>query len=114
MRFVIVQRRVSVELTEGGVFTVASPAGGAPPHSLHLTALVQLVKEIPEFLFGEISPESESGGVGLDGERLSPEGESDSGLCSPCAAQSPPAPRWSRPAHKPREHICPQKGMGGW
>ncbi|XP_039109844.1 protein KRBA1 isoform X2 [Hyaena hyaena] len=48
------------------------PLGGAPPHSLHLTALVQLVKEIPEFLFGEISPESESGGVGLDGERASP------------------------------------------
>uniref|UniRef100_A0A8C9CWR6 KRAB-A domain containing 1 n=1 Tax=Panthera leo TaxID=9689 RepID=A0A8C9CWR6_PANLE len=49
------------------------PLGGAPPHSLHLTALVQLVKEIPEFLFGEVNPESESWGAGLDGERASPE-----------------------------------------
>uniref|UniRef100_A0A8C8WCW6 KRAB-A domain containing 1 n=1 Tax=Panthera leo TaxID=9689 RepID=A0A8C8WCW6_PANLE len=49
------------------------PQGGAPPHSLHLTALVQLVKEIPEFLFGEVNPESESWGAGLDGERASPE-----------------------------------------
>ncbi|XP_072621150.1 protein KRBA1 isoform X32 [Vulpes vulpes] len=50
-------------------------AGGAPPHSLHLTALVQLVKEIPEFLFGEVSPEGESGSgaVSLDGERGSPD-----------------------------------------
>ncbi|XP_057160451.1 protein KRBA1 [Ursus arctos] len=51
------------------------PPGGAPPHSLHLTALVQLVREIPEFLFGEVGPESESGSaaVSLDGERGSPE-----------------------------------------
>uniref|UniRef100_A0A8C0JYL5 KRAB-A domain containing 1 n=1 Tax=Canis lupus dingo TaxID=286419 RepID=A0A8C0JYL5_CANLU len=51
------------------------PLGGAPPHSLHLTALVQLVKEIPEFLFGEVSPEGESGSgaVSLDGERGSPD-----------------------------------------
>ncbi|XP_058388488.1 protein KRBA1 isoform X3 [Diceros bicornis minor] len=47
------------------------PPGGGPQHSLHLTALVQLVKEIPEFLFGEVSPES--GGTSLDGERASPE-----------------------------------------
>uniref|UniRef100_A0A452SD48 KRAB-A domain containing 1 n=1 Tax=Ursus americanus TaxID=9643 RepID=A0A452SD48_URSAM len=56
--------------------------GGGPPgepvgegHSLHLTALVQLVREIPEFLFGEVGPESESGSaaVSLDGERGSPE-----------------------------------------
>ncbi|KAM5302628.1 protein KRBA1 isoform 2-T2 [Glossophaga mutica] len=45
--------------------------GGAPQHSLHLTALVQLVKEIPGFLFGEVSPES--GGASLDGERPGPE-----------------------------------------
>ncbi|XP_074171265.1 protein KRBA1 isoform X4 [Rhinolophus sinicus] len=45
--------------------------GGAPQHSLHLTALVQLVKEIPGFLFGEVSPESR--GASLDGERVSPE-----------------------------------------
>uniref|UniRef100_A0A8C0DHX8 KRAB-A domain containing 1 n=1 Tax=Balaenoptera musculus TaxID=9771 RepID=A0A8C0DHX8_BALMU len=45
-------------------------AGGAPQHSLHLSALVQLVKEIPEFLFGEVSPES--GGASLDGEGASP------------------------------------------
>ncbi|XP_074235035.1 protein KRBA1 isoform X4 [Saimiri boliviensis] len=54
------------------------PQGGQPHHSLHLTALVQLVKEIPEFLFGEVkgamdSPESESRGASLDGERASPE-----------------------------------------
>ncbi|XP_004408931.1 PREDICTED: protein KRBA1 [Odobenus rosmarus divergens] len=51
------------------------PRGGTPPHSLHLTALVQLVKEIPEFLFGEVSPESESGSgaVSPDGEQGSPE-----------------------------------------
>ncbi|XP_045421038.1 protein KRBA1 isoform X3 [Lemur catta] len=52
------------------------PQGGQPRHSLHLTALVQLVKEIPEFLFGEVrgamnSPES--GGASPDGERASPE-----------------------------------------
>ncbi|XP_066897980.1 protein KRBA1 isoform X2 [Kogia breviceps] len=47
------------------------PLGGAPQHSLHLSALVQLVKEIPEFLFGEVSPES-SGGASLDGEGASP------------------------------------------
>lgn len=57
-------------------FTVASPAGAAPQHSLHLTALVQLVKEIPGFLFGEIGPES--GRAGLDGEKANPEGKSDS------------------------------------
>lgn len=57
-----------------------SPAGGAPQHSLHLTALVQLVKEIPGFLFGEVSPESR--GASLDGERVSPEGKSDSGVSS--------------------------------
>ncbi|XP_045877512.1 protein KRBA1 isoform X2 [Meles meles] len=51
------------------------PLGGAPPHSLHLTALVQLVREIPEFLFGEVSPETESGSgaVSLDGEQESPD-----------------------------------------
>ncbi|XP_033719330.1 protein KRBA1 isoform X11 [Tursiops truncatus] len=47
------------------------PLGGAPQHSLHLSALVQLVKEIPEFLFGEVSPESR--GASLDGEGASPE-----------------------------------------
>lgn len=55
-------------------------AGGAPQHSLHLSALVQLVQEIPEFLFGEGSPES-SGGASLDGAAASPEGESDGGPC---------------------------------
>lgn len=55
---------------------MASPAGGAPQHSLHLSALVQLVKEIPGFLFGEIGPEN--GRAGLDGEQVNPEGESES------------------------------------
>ncbi|XP_055277449.1 protein KRBA1 isoform X7 [Moschus berezovskii] len=48
------------------------PLGGAPQHSLHLSALVQLVQEIPEFLFGEGSPES-SGGASLDGAAASPQ-----------------------------------------
>ncbi|XP_052577130.1 protein KRBA1 isoform X5 [Peromyscus californicus insignis] len=50
--------------------------GGQPQQSLHLTALVQLVKEIPEFLFGEVKGTedySESGSTSLDGERASPE-----------------------------------------
>uniref|UniRef100_A0A2K6ETH7 KRAB-A domain containing 1 n=1 Tax=Propithecus coquereli TaxID=379532 RepID=A0A2K6ETH7_PROCO len=60
------------------------PQGGQPRHSLHLTALVQLVKEIPEFLFGEVrgamnSPES--GGASLDGERASPEAPTAVELC---------------------------------
>ncbi|CAH7160799.1 Krba1 [Phodopus roborovskii] len=50
--------------------------GGQPQQSLHLTALVQLVKEIPEFLFGEVKGTedySESGSTSLDGEQASPE-----------------------------------------
>ncbi|KAI5153832.1 Protein Krba1 [Manis pentadactyla] len=54
------------ELPRGG-----GPPGGAPQPSLHLTALVRLVKEIPEFLFGEVSPESR--GASPDGERASPD-----------------------------------------
>lgn len=53
--------------------------GGQPQQSLHLTALVQLVKEIPEFLFGEVKGTEdypESGSTSLDGERASPEGKS--------------------------------------
>ncbi|XP_063497792.1 protein KRBA1 isoform X17 [Symphalangus syndactylus] len=62
------------------------PQGGQPRHSLHLTALVQLVKEIPEFLFGEVkgtmdSPESESREASLDGERASPEAAVARELC---------------------------------
>jgi hypothetical protein len=40
---------------------------------------VQLVKEIPEFLFGEVKGTedySESGSTSLDGEQTSPEGKS--------------------------------------
>uniref|UniRef100_A0A8D1DYT8 KRAB-A domain containing 1 n=1 Tax=Sus scrofa TaxID=9823 RepID=A0A8D1DYT8_PIG len=55
----------------------AGPLGGAPQHSLHLTALVQLVKEIPDFLFREASPEN--GGAGLDGEGAGPGGECTAG-----------------------------------
>ncbi|XP_037691802.1 protein KRBA1 isoform X5 [Choloepus didactylus] len=53
-----------------------APQGEQPQHSLPLTALVQLVKEIPEFLFGEVKGTAdslESGGASLDGERASPE-----------------------------------------
>ncbi|XP_023568554.1 protein KRBA1 isoform X3 [Octodon degus] len=57
------------------------PVGGGPQgrqlqHSLHLTALVQLVKEIPEFLFGETKgtdDSPESGRASLDGDRASPQ-----------------------------------------
>ncbi|XP_057632240.1 protein KRBA1 isoform X1 [Chionomys nivalis] len=50
--------------------------GGQPQQSLHLTALVQLVKEIPEFLFGEVKGTedySESGSTSLEGDRATPE-----------------------------------------
>ncbi|XP_052029592.1 protein KRBA1 isoform X3 [Apodemus sylvaticus] len=53
-----------------------SSQGEQPQQSLHLTALVQLVKEIPEFLFGEVKSAedcSDSGSTGLDGEQTSPE-----------------------------------------
>lgn len=43
-----------------------APLGGTTQHSLHLSALVQLVREIPEFLLGGTSPESG------DGEQASP------------------------------------------
>ncbi|XP_051008393.1 protein KRBA1 isoform X3 [Acomys russatus] len=52
------------------------PHGEQPQQSLHLTALVQLVKEIPEFLFGEVKgaeDSSESGNTNLDGEQRNPE-----------------------------------------
>ncbi|XP_004465225.1 protein KRBA1 isoform X5 [Dasypus novemcinctus] len=55
---------------------VETSDGGQPQQSLPLTALVQLVKEIPEFLFGEVkgtADSPESGGASLDGERASPE-----------------------------------------
>lgn len=53
--------------------------GGQSQQSLHLTALVQLVKEIPEFLFGEVKGTedySESGSTSLEGDRATPEGKS--------------------------------------
>ncbi|KAB1276564.1 Protein KRBA1, partial [Camelus dromedarius] len=65
------QRALFLDVMQENYETLVS-LGGAPQHSLHLTALVQLVKEIPEFLFGEVSPQS--GGAGLDGEGASPEG----------------------------------------
>ncbi|XP_060052755.1 protein KRBA1 [Erinaceus europaeus] len=46
------------------------PLGGTAQHSLHLSALVQLVREIPEFLLGGTSPESG------DGEQASPKAPS--------------------------------------
>ncbi|KAM4873924.1 protein KRBA1 [Thomomys bottae] len=70
--------------------------GGQPQHSLHLTALVQLVKEIPEFLFREVkgtedSPESR--GASLDGERESPKAAVAAEACPPsvltCLPESP-------------------------
>ncbi|KAF7482813.1 Hypothetical predicted protein [Marmota monax] len=74
-----------------------SPQGRQPRHSLHLTALVQLVKGIPEFLFREVkgtedSPESR--GTSLDGERASPEVTMEVESCPPpgllsCLPDSP-------------------------
>ncbi|XP_030682178.1 protein KRBA1 isoform X5 [Nomascus leucogenys] len=85
------------------------PQGGQPRHSLHLTALVQLVKEIPEFLFGEVkgtmdSPESESREASLDGERASPEETADKPW--PTRKEGPGAPgalggEPSCPTHSP-------------
>ncbi|XP_045689932.1 protein KRBA1 isoform X2 [Phyllostomus hastatus] len=63
--------RSSRKAGEGQAPPGGGALGGAPQHSLHLTALVQLVKEIPGFLFGEGGPES--GGASLDGEQPSPE-----------------------------------------
>nr|XP_013007703.2 protein KRBA1 isoform X4 [Cavia porcellus] len=62
----------------------ASPQGGQLQPSLHLTALVQLVKEIPEFLFGETKgaedgPESE--GASLDGDTASLQAAVPVGIC---------------------------------
>uniref|UniRef100_A0A8C6CKH1 KRAB-A domain containing 1 n=1 Tax=Moschus moschiferus TaxID=68415 RepID=A0A8C6CKH1_MOSMO len=56
------------------------PLGGAPQHNLHLSALVQLVQEIPELLFGEGSPES-SGGASLDGVAASPQEAVTEDMC---------------------------------
>ncbi|GAB1290781.1 Protein KRBA1 [Apodemus speciosus] len=68
-----------------------SSQGEQPQQSLHLTALVQLVKEIPEFLFGEVKGAedySESGSTSLDGEQTSPEDSCGCGsLPSPGPAQ---------------------------
>ncbi|XP_047416979.1 protein KRBA1 isoform X2 [Sciurus carolinensis] len=76
--------------------TRGSPQG-QPRHSLHLNALVQLVKGIPEFLFGEVkdtedSPESR--GTSLDQERASPEAIMAVEVCPPqgllsCLPDSP-------------------------
>jgi len=75
-------------LGEGAGVHCGLLAGGAPQHSLHLSALVQLVQEIPEFLFGEGSPES-SGGASLDGVAVSSQGESDGGpRCVPQMSSS--------------------------
>ncbi|XP_013360098.1 PREDICTED: protein KRBA1 isoform X3 [Chinchilla lanigera] len=60
------------------------PSGGQLQQSLHLTALVQLVKEIPEFLFGETKGTEdgpESGGASLDGDRASPRAAVPVGTC---------------------------------
>ncbi|KAK2507919.1 hypothetical protein MC885_019193 [Smutsia gigantea] len=101
---------VSAELMQGVGLTVASPAGGAPQPSLHLTALVQLVKEIPEFLFGEVSP------VSPDGERVSPEETADTrrptGKEGPGAAGRKP----SSPAYSPdkrKNHGQQERGTLG-
>lgn len=81
-------------LGEGAGVHCGLLAGGTPQHSLHLSALVQLVQEIPEFLFGEGSPES-SGGASLDGVAVSSQGESDGGpRCVPQMSSSCPPGPW--------------------
>uniref|UniRef100_A0A8D2B193 KRAB-A domain containing 1 n=2 Tax=Sciurus vulgaris TaxID=55149 RepID=A0A8D2B193_SCIVU len=77
--------------------TRGSPQGGQPRHSLHLNALVQLVKGIPEFLFGEVKDTEdvpESRGTSLDQERVSPEAIVAVEVCPPqgllsCLPDSP-------------------------
>ncbi|XP_027622467.1 protein KRBA1 [Tupaia chinensis] len=69
------------------------PQGAQPRHSLHLSALVRLVREIPEFLFRDTgdmvdSPDSDSGGASLDRERASPKGLLS---CLPDVPASPPS-----------------------
>lgn len=97
-------------------------AGGAPPHSLHLTALVQLVKEIPEFLFGEVSPEGESGSgaVSLDGERGSPDETADKprvtekeGPEALAGEPSPPTSSSSRSSSRKKENGKQERGTLG-
>ncbi|KAM5205711.1 protein KRBA1 isoform 8-T9 [Hipposideros larvatus] len=93
--------------------------GGAPQHSLHLTALVQLVKEIPGFLFGGVRPESR--GASLDGEWVSPEVEHDKegpGLDNirgvlPASGLKfqPPASSPSSPTPAAAVETCPLRGL---
>ncbi|KAM5205706.1 protein KRBA1 isoform 3-T4 [Hipposideros larvatus] len=93
--------------------------GGAPQHSLHLTALVQLVKEIPGFLFGGVRPESR--GASLDGEWVSPEGTAstprpadEEGPGAPGRERSPPtcSPRRKR-SHRKQERGASGAGPAG-
>ncbi|XP_062048798.1 protein KRBA1 isoform X15 [Lepus europaeus] len=99
------------------------PQGGKPQHSLHLTALVQLVKEIPEFLFREVkgtvdSPESR--GASLDGDGASSEvkTEAASGDCPlqgllNCLKEIPEARgRHSNPSRA--RDPQPQEEPGAW
>nr|XP_008248323.1 protein KRBA1 isoform X12 [Oryctolagus cuniculus] len=99
------------------------PQGGKPQHSLHLTALVQLVKEIPEFLFREVkgtvdSPESR--GASLDGDGASSEvkTETASGDCPlqgllNCLKEIPEA-RGRHPNPSRARDPQPQEEPGAW
>ncbi|XP_073917151.1 protein KRBA1 isoform X2 [Castor canadensis] len=85
------QHRFSQQTLEAPSFSRSSApglhlSGGQPLYSLHLTALVQLVKDIPKFLFGEVKgtdDSPESGGASLDGERVSPKAAMAVETCPP-------------------------------
>ncbi|XP_036891450.1 protein KRBA1 isoform X2 [Sturnira hondurensis] len=88
--------RSSSKAREGQAPLGGGALGGAPQHSLHLTALVQLVKEIPGFLFGEVGPES--GGASPDEEQPSPEAAFTMETCPLQGLLScPPDPPVGRP-----------------
>nr|XP_036855262.1 protein KRBA1 isoform X1 [Manis javanica] len=101
------------ELPRGG-----GPPGGAPQPSLHLTALVRLVKEIPEFLFGEVSPESR--GASPDGKRARPDAAGPSetrplgGLpsCLPDTPVDRPSPATARSGSLSCSSLPASEGQG--
>ncbi|XP_012412760.2 LOW QUALITY PROTEIN: protein KRBA1 [Trichechus manatus latirostris] len=87
------------------------PWGGLPTCRLPLSALVQLVKEIPEFLFREVpgTESPKSGRASVDDARASPAAEPAGGLGSP-GKESPEVL-----GSKPCVALCgPDRGKSHW
>ncbi|KAM9651444.1 protein KRBA1 [Trichechus inunguis] len=87
------------------------PWGGLPTCRLPLSALVQLVKEIPEFLFREVpgTDSPKSGRASVDAARASPAAEPAGGLGSP-GKESPEVL-----GSKPCVALCgPDRGKSHW